>query len=160
MATSKNYDALFACPFGGIGLRLHESKIVHLDFIYEAIEQDFFATTEAKNIAQEITRYFSDSEHHFNVELELIGTPFQQRVWQQLRQIPAGQVLSYGDVAAKLNSSPRAVGNACRQNPIPIIVPCHRVVAKSGIGGFAGERQGQKIHLKEWLLEHERAEVC
>ncbi|MDH5360986.1 MAG: MGMT family protein, partial [Gammaproteobacteria bacterium] len=66
-----------------------------------------------------------------------------------------GSVLSYGELAAKLNSSARAVGNACRKNPLPIIVPCHRVVAKSGIGGYSGQTEGPLIEQKRRLLRHE-----
>ena len=72
-----------------------------------------------------------------------------------MRDIPRGEVRTYGELAKQLNSSARAVGNACRRNPIPIIIPCHRVVAKKGIGGFAGHTEGATIELKQWLLAFE-----
>jgi methylated-DNA-[protein]-cysteine S-methyltransferase len=87
--------------------------------------------------------------------LHAAGTAFQQRVWQAMREIPLGETISYGALAKQLNSSARAVGNACRTNPIPIIIPCHRIVAKHGIGGFSGMIQGTRITMKEWLLRHE-----
>ncbi len=83
------------------------------------------------------------------------GTPFQQRVWRALREIAPGQRLTYGELAARLGTSARAVGNACRANPLPLLVPCHRVVAANGLGGFAGEREGTRLEIKRWLLEHE-----
>ena len=75
-----------------------------------------------------------------------------------MRRIPAGKTLSYGVLAKKLDTSARAVGNACRANPVPIIVPCHRVVASNGMGGFMGKRSGSPLDLKHWLLAHERKE--
>jgi len=83
------------------------------------------------------------------------GTDFQRRVWQQLLLIPAGDTMSYGDIAANLGSGARAVANACRQNRLPLFVPCHRVVASSGIGGFMGKTSGGPLKIKRWLLAHE-----
>jgi methylated-DNA-[protein]-cysteine S-methyltransferase len=64
--------------------------------------------------------------------------------------------MTYQELADKLQTSPRAIGNACRANPTPIIVPCHRIVAKSHMGGFAGDTQGKLLDIKKWLLEHEK----
>lgn len=81
------------------------------------------------------------------------GTPFQQRVWRLVSQIPYGATRTYGDIAKKLGNAgqARAVGRACNRNPLPLIIPCHRVVGSSGLGGFAGGEQ-----LKRWLLECEQ----
>ena len=84
------------------------------------------------------------------------GTPFQRRVWQYLQSIPMGTTQSYGHVAKALNSSARAVGNACRANPFLLVVPCHRVVKSTGIGGFGGKVDGEAIAIKQWLLAHEK----
>ena len=85
------------------------------------------------------------------------GTIFQERVWEVIRQIPLGDVLTYGSVAKKIQSAPRAVGGACGANPYPLIVPCHRVVGVNSIGGFAGEdREGYHRQIKTWLLHHEK----
>lgn len=102
-----------------------------------------------------IEGYFQDPRQPFDLSLELAGTAFQQRVWGMLRRIPCGTVRRYGDLAAELGSSARAVGNACRANPCPILAPCHRVVAKAGLGGFVGQTQGTALNLKTWLLRHE-----
>lgn len=88
--------------------------------------------------------------------IHLVGTPYQQRVWSELRQIPSGQTLNYGAISAQLASSARAVAGACRANPVVLLVPCHRVVAKSGLGGFMGATQGDSIDIKRWLLNHEQ----
>ena len=112
---------------------------------------------QAKIACQQIHDYCSNKLPNliFDIELQTAGTNFQRKVWQALRQIPVGQVVTYGELAEQLNTSARAVGNACRANPIPLVIPCHRVVSKSGIGGFAGSRDGQPMKIKSWLLAHE-----
>lgn len=85
------------------------------------------------------------------------GTPFQRRVWASLRAIPPGQTRTYGELARELGTSARAVGQACRTNPLAILVPCHRVVAAHGLGGYSGAVQGQELERKTWLLRHEGA---
>ena len=87
------------------------------------------------------------------------GTAFQQRVWAALQAIPTGSVLSYGELARQLDTAPRAIGGACRSNPIPILIPCHRVVSRQGLGGYAGEVEGELPGIKRWLLRHEGVAV-
>jgi methylated-DNA-[protein]-cysteine S-methyltransferase len=84
-----------------------------------------------------------------------VGTAFQHRVWRALRTIPPGQVRTYGELARSLASGPRAVGNAARANPWPVVVPCHRLVASQGLGGYGGATQGRGLAIKRWLLAHE-----
>jgi methylated-DNA-[protein]-cysteine S-methyltransferase len=105
-----------------------------------------------------LARYFTNPRARFDVPLVLDGTPFQRLVWRALRRIPSGRVMTYGELARQLKTSARAVGNACRANPVPLFVPCHRVVAKGGEGGFMGRRGGPALGLKRWLLQHERNE--
>ena len=137
--------------------------LVFEDGILQSV--DFFSdkalstpkSDQAKIACQQIQDYCSKTLPNliFDIELQLTGTNFQKKVWSALRQIPAGQVMTYGELAEQLNTSARAVGNACRANPVPLIIPCHRVVSKSGMGGFAGSRHGRPIKIKSWLLEHE-----
>ncbi|MDY6979846.1 MAG: methylated-DNA--[protein]-cysteine S-methyltransferase [Pseudomonadota bacterium] len=108
-----------------------------------------------KRIARELAAYFDDAAAPLRWPLRVEGSDFQQRVWQALRAIPVGSVRTYGELAGEVGGCAQAVGNACRQNPIPIYIPCHRVVAKAGIGGFAGKTAGPRIDLKRWLLRHE-----
>jgi methylated-DNA-[protein]-cysteine S-methyltransferase len=77
-------------------------------------------------------------------------------VWQALRRIPGGSTQSYGELARQLHTAPRAVGQACGANPIPVIIPCHRVLARNGLGGFMSSAGGDSLAIKRWLLEHER----
>lgn len=86
---------------------------------------------------------------------DMPGTAFQRRVWQALQAIPPGQTRTYGELAAELGTAARAVGGACRSNPCVLFIPCHRVVAAGGSGGFMGARGGARIDLKAALLRHE-----
>lgn len=95
-------------------------------------------------------------EHPLEFKLLTQGTPYSRAVWKALTEIPPGQVLTYSELAGKLNSGPRAVAQACRNNPYPGIIPCHRVVSKSGIGGFMGQGQGDWVEFKRQLLLYER----
>ncbi len=113
----------------------------------------------ARCVKEQLQRYFSDPAWIFDVPLSLQGTDFQRRVWERLQGIPSGSLMTYGQLAQALNTSPRAVGNACRDNPCPIAVPCHRVVAAGGIGGYAGHTGGRPLSVKRWLLEHEGIEL-
>jgi len=92
------------------------------------------------------------------VPLKLNGTKHQIDVWEAMRKIPAGKTMTYGELAEVIGSSPRAVGTACGQNPIPVIVPCHRIVAAhGGLGGFMGGKLENPLVIKQWLLKHEGA---
>jgi methylated-DNA-[protein]-cysteine S-methyltransferase len=103
-----------------------------------------------------LQQYFRNARVRLDLPLSPAGTPFQQRVWRALRRIPPGQVRSYGELARSLGTSARAVGGACRANPIPILIPCHRVVSAAGEGGFMGKTAGRAMAVKRWLLRHER----
>jgi methylated-DNA-[protein]-cysteine S-methyltransferase len=101
----------------------------------------------------QLLEYFSQKRKTFSLPLKPNGTTFQKAVWKQIQMIPYGETRTYGDIAITLNSSPRAVGGACGKNPIPIIIPCHRVTGGRGkMTGFSG---GEGIHTKEALLRIE-----
>jgi methylated-DNA-[protein]-cysteine S-methyltransferase len=93
-----------------------------------------------KEAAAQLEEYFAGERTEFDVTMELDGTPFQQEVWAELSRIPYGETISYGELARRVGrpNGPRAVGQANGRNPIPIIVPCHRVLASNGIGGYGG----------------------
>jgi len=108
--------------------------------------------------AQQFLCYLADGRAPFDLPLRLSGTAFQKRVWALLQSIPAGETRTYGVLASELGTAPRAIGQACRTNPCPIVVPCHRVVARQGLGGFSGAASGPRLAFKRWLLDHERAQ--
>lgn len=109
----------------------------------------------AQHAADAIFRWLDDPAYHPDLPFATAGTAFQNRVWQAIREIPLGQMDTYGAIAARLGSAARAVGQACGANPFPLFVPCHRVVSATGIGGFSGSRDGYQLAAKRWLLAFE-----
>ena len=107
----------------------------------------------------QLQAYFHDPRHVFDLPLDRQGTPFRLRVWRALEAIPPGETRTYGALARLLDSAPRAVGGACRANPLPIVVPCHRVVGAAASGGYAGSTGGGLLAVKRWLLRHEGHET-
>ncbi len=108
-------------------------------------------------LADQIKAYLlNPSDKLLKLNLLKQGTPYARKVWEAMLEIPVGEVTSYSALAAKLASGPRAIAQACRNNPYAGIIPCHRVVAKSGIGGFMGQSQGSFVELKRQLLAYER----
>lgn len=91
----------------------------------------------------------------FKLPLAISGTPFRQAVWKQIASIPRGGTRTYGEIARELRSSPRAVGQACGDNDFPIIVPCHRVLSVTGLGGFNHSTGNDLLSIKRWLLARE-----
>jgi methylated-DNA-[protein]-cysteine S-methyltransferase len=154
------YSAVIKAPFKGafnrLGISTENEKLTGIDYL-PASSKLLSASDEITNqVVAELQLYFTDSSHRFTLPIALKGTDFQQRVWRRLSMIATGKCVTYGDLAKSLSSSARAVGGACRSNPIPIIVPCHRVISANGQGGYCGELGGDKLKIKEWLLAHER----
>jgi len=142
-------------PLGRMRVMLADGRVVSLDYgVANAITRRKLSPA-ARRVKKQLERYLQTPARGFDLDVELHGTEFQCRVWRALQKIPIGQTCTYGQIARALNSSARAVGNACRRNPVPIIVPCHRVVASNGIGGFCGTTTGAPIARKSWLLAHE-----
>jgi len=146
-------------PYTGLRISADDNAITHIEFINaSAVTKTSNINPLLKECCRQLLAYNKQQSFDFDLPLAAKGTDFQQAVWQQLLKIRWGETLTYGEVAQILSSSPRAVGNACRRNPIPLIVPCHRVVAKAGIGGFAGDTEGGFLPIKVQLLQHEGLE--
>lgn len=140
-------------PLGPLTVAARDGAIVALRFGGSARWEPAGGVLD--EAARQLDEYFAGARRAFDLPLAPAGTPFRRRVWQALRTIPWGRTRSYGAVARALGTAPRAVGGACAANPIPIIVPCHRVVAAGGgLGGFSG---GEGCDTKRRLLEHEVA---
>ncbi|MGE5268034.1 MAG: methylated-DNA--[protein]-cysteine S-methyltransferase [Thiohalocapsa sp.] len=107
--------------------------------------------------ARQLEAYFAGKLRQFDLKLRPDGSPFEARIWAAMQEIPYGQTRCYGDLAAAVGSAPRAVGRACGKNPIPIVIPCHRVLAKSGLGGYSGDGG---LATKTRLLQLEAAVLC
>lgn len=143
-------------PFGQIILSASEYYLLGIDLFNTQTGVGSQLSPITQQLSIELNDFFEQAHNTWSIPLMYAGTDFQQRVWQYLRTIPIGETRNYSEVASALNTSARAVGNACRANPFPIIVPCHRVVSKSGLGGFAGKSDGHEMTVKQWLLDHER----
>lgn len=150
--------AEYQSPIGKLDILLEDGFIVAIDIKHSTTKPNPNNDQKIPVLSQ-LHAYFSGKQKEFDLPLQLEGTSFQQKVWREMQKIPAGKTLSYGDIAKCLGSNPRAVGNACRANPVPVIVPCHRVVAKSGLGGYAGKTSGRLLAIKKWLLLHEGASI-
>lgn len=155
------FDAIVPAPFGGIGVRLNNDKSAVFELLYlpEGAPDKSGESALAQQAYTQIQNYLNDGSAKFDLPLLTQGTDFQNRVWNAINEIERGQVLSYKQVGQIIRcGSPRAVGGACGANPYPLITPCHRVVAASGIGGFAKHDDGFHIGVKRWLLAHEGIE--
>ena len=150
------YSAVMPAPWGGrLGIRDDGAVLTGLDFLPAQTAVQPPRGGLAIQACRELEHYFSDPSVTFQVPHCAGGTAFQRRVWAALVAIPAGCVLRYGELAAQLGSSARAVGQACGSNPLPLLVPCHRVLAARGLGGFDHRQDGERLDIKLWLLGHE-----
>ena len=154
-----DYDAIISTPAGLIGICTRDDAVTQIDLNLSPVAEIKARSRVAAATVDFLHSYFETGRWSANTPLQLSGTAFQQRVWRSLLAIPAGDVVTYGELAARLKSSARAVGQACRRNPSPIVVPCHRVVAASGLGGFSGATTGVMSDIKRRLLHHEGVDL-
>lgn len=148
-------DSVVDSPLGRIGIWVNDSALCRLEPVRRNHALTSSRNPAVKIVEQQLKDYFSGGRVRFDLPLSEQGTPFQKSVWRLLRKIPVGQTVYYKDLARKLNTSPRAVGSACRSNPIQIVTPCHRVVAMNDLGGYMGKTGGAPIRMKQWLIHHE-----
>ena len=138
-------------PLGDLTLSEEDGAIVALDWGWG---RDQASTALLRRARDQLQAYFDGALKEFDLPLAPAGSPYRQRVWAALRAIPCGQVRTYGEIAATAGGSARSVGGANGANPIPILIPCHRVVGGTGIGGYSG---GDGIDTKRYLLGLEQA---
>jgi methylated-DNA-[protein]-cysteine S-methyltransferase len=152
-----DYQAKLAAPFGVFGIRCTDEALTGIEFLAPHTRLHAPVSALAERVCAQLQAYFADPDFPFDLPLKPDGTAHQARVWQMMCAIPRGQTRTYGELAAMLHSSPRAVGQACGNNPIPVVIPCHRVVGRDGLGGFMHHRGGAALDIKRWLLLHEDA---
>lgn len=138
-------------PVGMVCLTEEASQITTLSW---SNHDRGFRSQVLKDGLNQLEAYFARTLTQFDLPLAPAGTKFQKQVYEIMCEIPFGHTLTYGDVAQKLNASPQAVGQACGSNPIPIFIPCHRIVGTGGLGGYSGSGG---VETKVWLLRHEGA---
>jgi methylated-DNA-[protein]-cysteine S-methyltransferase len=148
--------AVLDTPIGKISLHTDNQYLLEIQFRHSNTQTFSDDRPLTKTISKVLLAFFKTPHRPFDIPLKTLGTDFQKRVWRAMSNIPAGEVRTYQDLANLLQTSPRAIGNACRANPIPLLIPCHRVVAKNGLGGFSGKTKGAMLSIKEWLLNNEQ----
>jgi methylated-DNA-[protein]-cysteine S-methyltransferase len=139
-------------PIGSITLSEEDGAIVALDWGWG---RDQAATPLLARAAHQLHRYFDGALREFDLPLAPSGSRYRLAVWASLRGIPFGGTMSYAALAGRIGGSARSIGGANAANPIPILIPCHRVVAATGLGGYSG---GEGVETKRWLLalEHDQ----
>lgn len=142
-------------PFGAVAAVIRDGALERLWLLDGGAGLQAPHCTVSRALEEQLARYFDEPGFRFTLPLCTADTDFQHRVRGALQAIPAGEVRTYGELARSLGTSARAVGGACRANPMPLIVPCHRVVAAAGPGGYAGRTVGPELARKRWLLAHE-----
>lgn len=153
------FNAIVPAPFGAIGIRTLDGRVRELVYLQPSFQEKAADNEMADQAARQVAQYLEDPDFRFALSLFEAGTDFQRRVWSEISAIPRGSVKTYGQLAKMIGSAPRAVGQACGANWFPLIVPCHRVTASGGLGGFSNQDDENGFHLsvKRWLLRHEGA---
>ena len=138
-------------PIGNLAIDEEDGAITAIRWSDERASNGSPLLAEA---ARQLEAYFAGRLSQFDLPLRPAGSDFEHQVWSAMQKIPYGKTACYGDLASVIDSAPRAVGGACGKNPIPIVIPCHRVLAKSGLGGYSGSGG---IKTKQALLTLEGA---
>jgi methylated-DNA-[protein]-cysteine S-methyltransferase len=150
------YDAIVEFPKMKVAVRLCDERVSEIRYLPPQVATQSPRSALAEEAVRQLQRYRDDADTAFDLPLLVEGTDFQRRLWDALCEIPRGKTETYGELAKRLGAEPRAVGQACGDNRLPIVIPCHRVVAANGIGGFAHSTSGYLVEAKRWLLAHER----
>jgi methylated-DNA-[protein]-cysteine S-methyltransferase len=154
-----HWDAVIEFPKMKVAVATREARVAAIRYLpLDAASQDP-DNALAERAVRQLERYREDPDAKFDLPLLIEGTEFQRLVWDAMCAIPRGRTLTYGELARRLGGDgfdvPRAVGQACGDNRLPIVIPCHRVVAADGIGGFGHSSGGYLLEAKRWLLMHE-----
>lgn len=148
------FEAYYKSPIGNLRIISNERDIIKIEFTDDYFKMKLIPI-QIQNCINQLDEYFAGTRKRFNISINPIGTEFQGKVWHELMKIPYGKTISYLDQAIQFGdkNAIRAIATANGQNPIPIIIPCHRVIGSDGsLTGYAGG-----VLKKQWLLEHEGA---
>jgi methylated-DNA-[protein]-cysteine S-methyltransferase len=138
-----------ATPAGALAVCTQDGVITQLDWCLEA------GPASSHCLQQQLIGHWQNPHTVIEIKLLKQGSAYRHQVWAQLCKIPLGETLTYAAVASRIGSAARAVGNACRDNPYPLFIPCHRVVSASGLGGYCGQTEGDLMAIKLRLLAFE-----
>jgi len=153
------WDAVVEFPKMKVAVETRDSLVCGLKYLPITAETKDPVNALAERVVRQLESYRKDPDTKFDLPLLIEGTEFQRRLWDELCRIPRGRTLTYGEMARKLGGadfeSARQVGQACGDNRLPIVIPCDRVVAADGVGGFGHSTDGFLLDAKRWLLMHE-----
>lgn len=144
-------SSIFSTPWGSFEVVHNEHFVFSAAFTQKPSIPS--KSTLSTLIERELAAYFINPQHRFQLPLKPQGSAYQQKVWSALLVIPVGRTLTYGELALNLQSSARAVGQACKRNPLALFIPCHRIIGKSSLGGYMGNPDA--LSYKKALLAHE-----
>jgi methylated-DNA-[protein]-cysteine S-methyltransferase len=154
------FQACVRTPFATLGITATDTHVTGIRFLAPSTPALMPKRNSIAHLAcVQLHAYLENPRFEFDLPLQFTGTRHRLAVWEAMQGIPAGKVRTYGEIAHDLRSSARAVGGACGANPIPVVIPCHRVIGSGGgIGGFMGAKaDGFELGIKRWLLGHEGA---
>jgi len=154
------FDVTVLFPKMKVAVRIQDEQVTEIRYLPLSSPDIAPTTPLAERAARQIEAYREDPDTRFDFPVRIEGSAFQRSVWQAMCAIPRGKTRTYGDLARELGGEARVVGQACGDNRLPIVIPCHRVVAADGIGGFAHATGGYLLEVKRWLLLHEAGEFA
>jgi methylated-DNA-[protein]-cysteine S-methyltransferase len=154
-----SFHAKLATPFAVLGIRTVGEWLTDIEYLPRGAATLAPLNRLAERVCRQIECYVDDPQFRFDLPFEYRGTAFQCRVWREIYKIKSGKTSTYKELAQQLKSAPRPVGGACGRNRLPLLIPCHRVLASNGIGGFMHAHAGDPIMIKKWLLSHEGVKV-
>jgi methylated-DNA-[protein]-cysteine S-methyltransferase len=149
------YDVTVDFPRMKVAVRTRDDKVAGIRYLPMSTPAIAPKNALAERAARQLEQYREDPDTVFDLPLLIEGSPLQRGVWNAMCAIPRGRTRTYGELARELGADARAIGQCCGDNRLPIVIPCHRVVAADGIGGFSHTSEGYLIEVKRWLLAHE-----
>ena len=149
------FDVIVEFPKMKVAVKTRDEHVVEIRYFPSSTPSRAAGNPLAALAAEQLERYRQNPDATFDLPVLVEGTSLQRAVWEAMRVIPRGRTRTYGELARELGADPRDIGQACGDNRLPIVIPCHRVVAADGIGGFGHSTGGYLLEAKRWLLMHE-----
>ena len=149
------YDVTVDFPKFKVGVAVRDGIVTELKYLPPSAPSVAAKNPLAEKAARQLEAYKRNPDSAFDLPVAVEGSALQKAVWQAMCAIPRGSTRTYGDLARELGADPRDIGQCCGDNRLPIVIPCHRVVAADGLGGFGHATGGYLLEAKRWLLAHE-----
>ena len=152
------YDVTVEFPKFKVGVATRDGVVTQIKYLPLSTPSIAARNELAKRAERQLQGYRSDPNTRFDMPVVIEGSDLQKAVWRAMCAIPRGKTRTYGELARELGTDPREIGQCCGDNRLPLVIPCHRIVAADGIGGFGHATSGYLIEVKRWLLAHEAGE--